>query len=335
VEVVQVPGARLTLVQRGLIGVLGASGVSLREIAQQVGAHYSTVSRELRRDGRTRETYSAFWADVDARGKAARPKPFKLEQDGDLRREVAQGLARDWSPQQVVGKLRKDHPDCPERWVSHTTIYRSIYLLGRQRLLAELDVELRTGRVVRRTKTPSKNRIVGAVSIAERPEEAADRVPGHWEGDLIMGAGRRTAVVTLVERHSRFVLLAALPHGRTSADVVAALTAAFAGLPAALARSLTWDRGTEMARHAEFTLATEIPVYFADPHSPWQRPSNENSNGLIRQYLPKGTDINVEPARLAEIAALLNGRPRKILDFDTPAEVLDRLLQSAGVATTP
>jgi IS30 family transposase len=230
--------------------------------------------------------------------------------------------------------LRIAHPHDPMMRVSHETIYQSLYVQGRGELRRELARCLRTGRAARRPRGPGDGRgkIPGMVMISERPAEAADRaVPGHWEGDLIIGKGNKSAVGTLVERTTRFVLLLHLPAGYAAGQVSDAMTRAITALPAALARSLTWDQGSEMSGHAAFTIATGIPVYFCDPHSPWQRGSNENTNGLLRQYLPKGTDLSAhDTAALAAIAASLNGRPRKTLGYMTPSEKLAELLAHTG-----
>jgi IS30 family transposase len=346
------PGKHLTKDQRGILaGILAvpvpadASGrpgrpPGSRAIAAQVGVSHSTILRELRRDGASRATYSAWSAQLDADAKRRRPKPFRLLADtatgARLRREVAVGLRRNWSPQQVSGRLKRDHPGRPELHMSHTAIYRSIYILGRQRLLAEIDHPLRRGGQARRPRGVAYSRIKDPVSIHDRPAEADARVPGHWEGDLIKGKNNASAIATLVERATRFTLLVPLPQGWKSHVVADALAAAVTQLPAHLWSSLTWDRGLEMAAHARFTIATGVAVYFADPHSPWQRPTNENTNGLLRQYLPKGSDLNaVPPERLTQIQHLINGRPRKVLQFATPAEALDELIAKASGATTP
>jgi IS30 family transposase len=261
----------------------------------------------------------------------ARPKALRLASDARLRARVAAMLGRRLSPEQVAGRLAREHPG-DRRWrVSHTAIYNAVYLLGRQRLFVELDVALRSRRPVRRARGVPYDRIAGLVPISARPAEAADRlVPGHWEGDLLIGARSASAIATLVERTSRFTVLVPLPAGRTSPAVVAALIAALTRLPAQMLRSLTWDRGPEMAGHAAFKIATGVTVYFADAYSPQQRGTNENTNGLIREFLPKGTSLDVGQARLDEIAELLNTRPRKVLDFATPAEVFNQLIEQAS-----
>jgi transposase, IS30 family len=350
-----VPGKHLSVQQRAMIGALAGARdgwgrpLSCRVIAAQVGTSHPTVSRELRRDGKTRATYRAWSAQLDADVRRRRPKPFKLDLDPVLRRFVARGLARRWSPQQISGRLVEafppGHPRAGRMRVSHTTIYHSIYVLGRPKLRAELDAQLRRRGQIRRPRAESHGyeRIKDAVPIAARPPEADDRrVPGHWEGDLIKGRRNASAIATLVERTTRFTILVPLPNGWKAHLVAEALAGAVQDLPAHLRRSLTWDRGTEMAAHAQFSVATGIEVYFADPHSPWQRASNENTNGLLRDYLPKGpngTDLNtVSAARYRQIQDELNGRPRQILGFKTPTEALTTLIttaQQADGATTP
>jgi IS30 family transposase len=340
--------------QRAMIGALARARdgrgrpLTHRVIAEQVGTSHPTVSRELRRDGKSRISYQAWSAQLDADVRRRRPKPFKLDVDPVLRRFVARGLARRWSPQQISGRLVEafgpGHPRAGRMRVSHTTIYHAIYVLGRPKLRAELDVQLRRRGQTRRSQADSHGyeRIKDAVPIAQRPPEADDRrVPGHWEGDLIKGKGNASAIATLVERTTRFTILVPLPNGWKAHLVAEALAGAVQDLPTHLRRSLTWDRGTEMAAHAQFSVATGVEVYFADPHSPWQRASNENTNGLIRDYLPKGSDISIATIplrRLREIQKELNGRPRKILGFKTPAEALTTLIttaQQADGATTP
>jgi transposase, IS30 family len=268
-----------------------------------------------------------------ARELARRPKPCKL---GSLRlaAQVGSWLTEWWSPVQIAGRLRVEFPHDPMMWVSHETIYQALYVQGRGELRRELARCLRTGRAMRRPRGRNENtgQIRDMVMISERPAEAQDRaVPGHWEGDLIIGTDCKSAVGTLVERSSRFVLLLHLPAGRDAHLVEQAMREAIGTLPAELARTITWDQGKEMAYHADFTLATGIPVYFCEPHKPWQRGSNENTNGLLRQYMPKGTDLSVHSAdELARIARSLNGRPRKTLGFMTPSEKLAELMAHTG-----
>ena len=332
------PGKHLSREQRGIVaGMLSVDPtVSCAKIARQVGVHRTTISRELGRDGKDRASWTAWSAQLDADVRRRRPKVFRVQSCPVLRHQIAAGLARQWSPAQISGRLKRDFPDRVELHMSHTAIYRSIYVLGRQKLLKELDHPLRRGGQAPRPRgSGGGTRITGITPISARPAAADARLPGHWEGDLIKGKNNASAIATLVERHTRFTLLVPLPPGWKADTVADALAAAIGQLPRHLTASLTWDRGTEMAAHARFTIATGIQVYFADPHSPWQRPSNENTNGLLRQYLPKGSDLNAVPAeRLTQIQDLINGRPRKVLQFETPAEALDRLLVEAGDATT-
>ena len=260
-----------------------------------------------------------------------------------LAAEVQTGLDKRWSPRQIAVRLRADHPDDPELWVSHETIYQSLYVQGRGGLRRELHRQLRTGRKVRKPRAATRrdrSSIANPVSISARPAEAADRaVPGHWEGDLIIGKNGRSAIGTLVERTTRYCLLLHLPHGQGSEQVRDAMLATIPTLPKHLWRSLTWDRGIEMAKHHEISLAADLPIYFCDPSSPWQRGSNENTNGLLRQYFPKGTDLSTHSAEdLAAVAVELNGRPRQTLGWATPAEALNKLLSEPfntdGVAAT-
>ncbi|MCW2667903.1 MAG: Integrase, catalytic region, partial [Frankiales bacterium] len=273
---------RLTLVEREELSRGLAAGLSLRAIAGQLGRSPSTLSREVSRNG-GRRRYRAAKADQAAWTRAARPKPSKLELDPELREQVQEGLELQWSPEQIAGWLRASFPDRPERWVSHETIYLALFVQSKGRLRKELTAELRSGRVIRRGAKASvrgqgRGQIVDAISISERPAEAVDRaVPGHWEGDLLAGGGN-THIATLVERTSRFCLLVKVPSKRTD-DVVAALTAKVQDLPEQLKRSLTWDRGLELAAHKQFTVDTGVQVYFCDPQSPWQRGTNENTNG--------------------------------------------------------
>jgi IS30 family transposase len=313
-------------------------GVPASLIAARVGRHRSVVSREIARNG-GRDAYRVHAAQERAEWQALRPKVCRLVANRRLRDEVAAGLAKEWSPQQISGRLVEDHPADPRMRVSHETIYQTLYLQARGELRTELKVALRQGRAQRRPHGSTRikqARISGMVNISERPAEAEDRaVPGHWEGDLIIGKAGRSQVATLVERRTRFLMLVRIPHDRTADRVASRLSTQVNELPELLKRSLTWDQGVEMAGHARFSLATDVPVYFCDPHSPWQRGSNENTNGLIRQYLPKGTDLSGYTQReLNDIAASLNERPRQTLGFRTPAEELDKLLAAAGDALT-
>ena len=369
-------GRYLSLADREEIAIGWAAGQTKAEIARRIGRHRSTVGRELARNktvrrptpvprpdgqphrrgprpgtnrGRDRPQherlrYRAVRAQAKADARARRPKPCKLADNPALCAEVKAGLAARWSPEQISRTLRRSYPDQPEMWVSHETIYQELYVQGRGRLRRELTAALRTGRAVRRPRRlpdqRRERRIPNKIMISERPAEADDRaVPGHWEGDLIIGADGGSAIGTLVERTTRFCLLLHLPERHGAEQVRDAMITAIGGLPVALRRSLTWDQGAEMARHAEITTATDLPIYFCDPHSPWQRGSNENTNGLLRQYFPKGTDLSIHSDNhLAAVAAELNSRPRKTLDWDSPAEALTRLLSvpvTTGVASTP
>jgi len=324
----------LTLAEREEISRGIASGQPLRAIAQHLQRAVSTVSREVARHG-GRPQYRASEADSQAWESALRPKPCLLATHGKLQEIVASKLMQDWSPQQISGWLKQHYPDDKSLRVSHETIYRSLFIQARGALKQELVKRLRSQRRIRRSRHASihghsQGRIVDAISIRERPAEIEDRaVPGHWEGDLLRGA-RNSHVATLVERQSRFCMLVKVP-GKDTATVVSALSQHVRQLPATLRRSLTWDRGLEMAQHKSFTMATDVQVYFCDPQSPWQRGSNENTNGLLRQYLPKKADLSgYSQSELDEIALRLNTRPRKTLGFQTPA---DRL--QASVALTP
>lgn len=314
------------LEEREAIGLGLARGEPFAEIARRLGRPTSTVSREVDRHG-GRDRYRATMAEREARWSRKRSKARKLLRCAALRQRVSEGLERRWSPRQIAVRLAREFPDDPEARVSHETIYASLYCQGRGGLRKELISALRSGRAQRRPRRRAeearrRNVLGDVVPISERPAEVADRaVPGHWEGDLVMGAFNRSAVVTLVERTSRYTLLGALPDGHNANEVYACLMGLIPTLPAHLARSLTWDQGREMALHAKFTVASGVQVYFCDPHSPWQRPSNENTNGLVRQYFPKGTDLNhVTQQHLDTVAAELNGRPRVVLHGQTPAE---------------
>jgi transposase, IS30 family len=305
---------------------------SLSVIARSLGRAPSTITREVSANG-GRAHYSAWHAHERARDQARRPKPCKLRR-GRLLREVSHRLAQLWSPQEIARRLPLEYPDDPEMRVSHETIYQSLFVQGRGELRRELARCLRSGRTVRRPRgrVEKRGRLPGMVLLADRPLEVEDRaVPGHWEGDLILGEGGRSAVGTLVERTSRFLLLLHLDSHRSAEAVDAAMRTAIKTLPKELWRSITWDQGAEMANHAAFTVATDIPIYFCDPHSPWQRGSNENTNGLLRQYLPKGTDLSgVSPADLRQIQRSLNGRPRKTLGYMSPSEKLAAIVATTG-----
>jgi transposase, IS30 family len=325
-------GFRLSIEERIEIGMRVCGGESNAEIARGLGRHRSTIGRELSRCGRRRGHYAPFAAERRARRLACRPKSMKLAASSRLLAAVEAGLSARWSPEQISAKLQVDHPSDLEMRISPETIYQSLFVQSRGELRKQLTAELRTGRTSRKPQGMAQNRghINAMVNISERPAEVEDRaVPGHWEGDLILGARQKSAVVTLVERQTRFVMLARLTSGRGSEQVTGALKGQIIRLPAHLARSLTWDQGTEMSAHQRFTADTGIQVYFCDPHSPWQRGSNENTNGLLRQYLPKGTDLSVhDQAALDRISDSLNGRPRKTLGWATPAEKMQDLFDA-------
>nr|WP_231635338.1 IS30 family transposase [Luteipulveratus halotolerans] len=343
-------GGRLSLEDRAQLQWLLSQQPrpSLRAIAAQLGRAPSTITRELVRAGvdpKDPVGYQAARAqrlaqdNARAAGAARHAgRPLKLSPGSRLWAEVVSGLKQRHSPEQIAHRLRTDFPDDPEMRVSHETIYQALYVQGRGSLRAQVGDALRSGRARRIPRGAARAgkhaKIVGMVNISERPAEADDRaVPGHWEGDLIIGAGNQSAIGTLVERSTRFVMLLHLPNGHTAEQVEQAMTAKIMTLPEHLRRSLTWDQGSEMARHASFSLATGIPVYFCDPRSPWQRGSNENTNGLLRQYFPKSTDLSLHgPGILDNVAAELNGRPRKTLGWATPAEKLNKLLNQQNVA---
>jgi transposase, IS30 family len=327
-------GRYLSLAEREEIAVGVAAGERLRVIAARLGRPCSTVSREIRRNA-SQLGYRAVAAQAQAEARARRPKTAKLAGNAGLRGQVQAWLEQRWSPEQISMMLRQRFPGQPEMQVSHETIYQAIYVQGRGALRRELAACLRTGPALRKPRRKAGQRrgqIPGMVMISERPAGAADRaVPGHWEGDLIMGAANRSAIGTLVERTTRFVLLLHLPAGHDPAAVAAAMTQAMSSLPAALRQSLTWDQGREMTNHAQISVATDLDIYFCDPHSPWQRGSNENTNGLLRQYFPKGTNLGVHSKqRLEQVAAELNARPRKTLGWKTPAQALDEVLAAAA-----
>ncbi len=307
-----------------------AAGRSIRRIAQDLGRAPSTISREIRRNGGC-SAYRASEADTRAWERALRPKSCRLARRAGLRWRVAQKLALQWSPEQISGWLKRQFAADQSMQVSHEAIYRSLFIQTRGMLKKELMVHLRTARQMRQAKGGTTKsglgQIVDTVSIRERPAEAEDRaVPGHWEGDLLAGSNN-THIATLVERHTRFTMLLKIP-SKDTATVIAALGKQVRKLPRELRRSLTWDRGKEMADHKSFTIATDVQVYFCDPRSPWQRGSNENTNGLLRQYFPRGTDLSrFSQAYLNKIALRLNQRPRKTLGFETPADKLRAVLQ--------
>jgi transposase, IS30 family len=321
---------RLSFAEREEIFAGICRGESDSVIARALGRHRCTVGREIARCG-GRGRYRPLRAERRAGQLAARPKPSKLAACPQLLAAVQDGLLRCWSPQQIAFRLRIDHPDDPLMRISHETIYRSLYVQSRGELRRQLCAQLRTGRTTRKSqgRVETRGQIVDMVPIAQRPPEVDERrVPGHWEGDLLIGAGGKSAIATLVERQTRYVLLARLGQDRTTNTVIAALEQRIGALPAHLVKSLTWDQGRELAAHKRFTEQTGVDVYFCDPHSPWQRGSNENTNGLLRQYLPRKIDLaEFGQIDLDDIAAELNGRPRKTLDWSTPAERMEALLR--------
>jgi transposase, IS30 family len=324
----------LTLAEREEISRAVAAGQSIRSIATSLGRAPSTISREIKRNG-DREAYRASQADQAAWDRTLRPKTCKLAENRALAHIVADKLQWQWSPEQIAGWLKQTYPSDESYQVSHETIYRSLYIQARGALKKELLAHLRRTRVMRRSrhhtqKTGDHGRITDTVSISERPATVEDRaVPGHWEGDLLCGSGN-SQIATLVERQTRYVMLVKVASKDTE-TVINALIKHAHKLPNELYKSLTWDRGKEMADHTRFTLATDIKVYFCDPQNPWQRGSNENTNGLLRQYFPKGTDLSVHSqARLNAVARRLNERPRKTLNFETPAERFNQCVASTG-----
>jgi IS30 family transposase len=354
-------GLRLNLAEREEIAAGVAANLAIREIARQLGRAPSTIMREIDRNSargaryRRRERpgadprgrcgptrYRAGRAQRHAEGRARRPKPAKLAGNPALREHVQTRLNHKHSPEQIARRLPVEFPDQPEMRVSHEAIYQALYVQGRGALRRELAACLRTGRALRKPRRRAEaraTRIRDMVMISERPAEVEDRaVPGHWEGDLIIGEDGASAIGTLVERSTRFVALLHLPGRHGAVEVEAAMALAMSRLPALLRKSLTWDQGIEMANHAAIARTTGLDIYFCDPHSPWQRGSNENANGLLRQYFPKGTDLSIYPADYLDyVAAQLNSRPRKTLNWRTPAEALQELLSQPkppGVAMT-
>jgi IS30 family transposase len=336
-------GRYLSFAERETIALRRAQRTGVRDIAAELGRSPSTIGREIARNSTPGGGYRASTAEDKAQARARRPKTAKLAADARLRGQVQAGLDKRWSPRQISVTLAREFPDQPEMRVSHETIYQSLYVQGRGALRRELAQCLRTGRALRKPRRQAqarRPRITDMVMISERPPEAADRaVPGHWEGDLILGRDGASAIGTLVERSTRFCILLHLPDRHDAAAVRDQMIAIMSRLPGALKRSLTWDQGSEMARHRDISIATGLDIYFCDPHSPWQRGTNENTNGLLRQYFPKGTDLSVHSAEhLALVAGELNGRPRQTLSWDTPYEAFLKLLfppdQPTGVATT-
>ena len=342
----ELSGRYLSLEERLRIADLHVTGASIRVIAGQVGRSAATISRELARGGsksgpRARTRYAPYAAQKQAELRGRRPKASKFDHP-ELASLVQAKLCVKWSPEQISDHLASAFPDRQEMRVSPETIYQALYVQGRGHLRADLHQHLRTGRAIRRPRRPAaKNsgKIPDMIMISERPPEVADRaVPGHWEGDLILGSNCRSAIATLVERQTRFTMLVHLPGDHSAITVRDGLLAAIKTLPVQLAKTLTWDQGTELAQHRQITLATQMAIYFCDPHSPWQRGPNENTNGLLRQYFPKGTDLSAHsPDRLLEVATELNNRPRKTLGGITPAQAMQRLLSNPAqpiVATT-
>ena len=340
---VPLSGRFLSHAERDEIAVLRAQDVGVREIARRLGRCHSTISRELARNA-GRRGYRPATAQRMAEQRARRPKPGKLAQQPRLRALVTEKLETEqWSPQQISGWLRTEFGDDRSMTCSHETIYRSLFVQGKGELRRELTQHLRTGRDQRKPQhrpERRKGRLVDPISFRQRPAEAEDRaVPGHWEGDLILGAKGGSAIGTLVERSTRFVMLVHLPGRRTALDFRDALVPVIQSLPDELRKTLTWDHGKEMALHKDIALAADIAVYFADPRSPWQRGTNENTNGLLRQYFPRNVSLRqFTPADLAEVADKLNRRPRQTLGWDTPATRLAQLLSTPHNncgATTP
>ncbi len=328
--------ARLTFEQREEIAILFAARASKAQIARTVGCHRSTIGRELALNCTTyndghRPSYRASMAQKRTDERSRRTATSKLAANPRLRAVVQDRLAEEDSPEQISGRLKIDFPDEESMRVSHEAIYQALYVQGRGALARDLHQRLRTGRALRKTRRSTgerRGRIPDMVNICERPPEVEDRaVPGDWEGDLITGAQNKSAIGTLVERATGFCLLLHLPQNHGADAVQQAMVAAMADLPATLRRTLTWDQGIEMANHVQIAAATDLDIYFCDPHSPWQRGTNENTNGLLRQYFPKGCDLSVfAPDYLDHVARKLNNRPRKRLAFKTPAEALDELL---------
>ena len=326
--------SRLSFDEREQIMLEHLAGQGVRAIARKLGRSPSTISRELKNNLDGEGRYRALRGERRAQREARRPKGCKLEVNQRLRDHVQQQLEEGDSPEQIAHRLAVQFPDDAEMRVSHETIYKALYVQGRGGLRKELTTCLRTGRAVRKPQgrgtkdSRAGSRIPNLVSISERPAEVEDRaVPGHWEGDLIMGAANKSAIGTLVERTTGFVILLHLPDGHTAEQVQAAMVAKMSQLPEILRRTLTWDRGTEMTNHVQIAQALDLDIYFCDPYSPWQRGTSENTNGLLRQYFPKGADLSLFVADYLDfIATRLNNRPRKRHDWHTPAEVLDRLL---------
>ena len=331
----------MSFLERCRLEELLEAGHSQAAAARLLGRDRSTIGREARR-GATSSGYRARVGQDAADANAKRPKPRKLDTHPALLKQVVRRLRKRHSPEQIANRLREDFPDDPEMWVSHETIYQAMYVQPRGELARLVKTALRSGRTQRkpqgRRTTDNRGQLRDMINISERPAEADDRaIPGHWEGDLIVGAHGESAIGTLVERTTGFVMLLHLPDDHTAATLAEAITAKIPEIPEILRRSLTWDQGREMALHTQITEATGLPIFFCDPHTPWQRGTSENTNGLLRQYFPKSTDLSFHgPGILDNVAAELNARPRKRHNWRTPAEELDRLLSdpSAFVAAT-
>jgi IS30 family transposase len=333
-------GPALRLEEREIISreLAKDRNVRTRFLGQLLDRDHSAIAKEINRNG-GRDAYRAAAAQERCEQQRARPKERKLEASPHLHDAVNAGLGKNLSPEQIAGRLKADFPEDDEMRVSHETIYECLYLQARGEMLTELKIALRSGRAKRvkhSRKVSLKGKIRDMVNISDRPKEAEDRaIPGFWEGDLIIGKGNKSQIATLVERKSRFTLLVRIPYDRNADRVAYLLAEKMKTLPGVVKNSITWDQGKEMARHAEFTVKSGMPVYFCDPHSPWQRGTNENTNGLLRQYFPKGTDLSLHSnAELARVEHELNGRPRKTLGWRTPAEVFMEILKEDTVAMT-
>jgi len=328
-------GRSLTLAERVEIHAGVRQGLSQRAIAARIGRPQSTVSRELARHSDAEGHYLPTVAHLRAHEDRRRPKQFKLAVNPHLAAHVESAIDDGWSPKLIADMLAREHPGDQTWQVSHETIYQALYVQGRGQLRQDLARRLSTGRTARQARDGAARRYPSpfkeALRISQRPAEAADRaVPGHWEGDLILGTGNRSAIGTLVERSTRFTILLHLPGTHTAEQVANAMIREMSGLPGHLRRSITWDRGSELADYVDIQLDLQTPVYFCDPHSPWQRGSNENTNRLLRHWFEKGSDLSIHSAeRLAEVAAKLNARPRPTLDYNTPAQALRKLLAAA------
>jgi len=332
-------GVPLHAMERELIALGIKQGMSFREIGAWIGRRHSVVSREVNNNG-GRDQYWPLKAERRAVRLRKRPKERRILANPRLDAEVSRGLAKKWSPRQISCRLRLDHPRDHSLWVSHETIYQTLFLQAKGAMKREVQQALRQGRIKRRPRSRAsavRGKIKDMVLISDRPAEAEDRsVPGFWEGDLIIGRDRASQIATLVERQTRYVILVQIPHDRSAERVARLLAKKMNTLPGLFKNSITWDQGKELSRHAEFTIATDMPVYFCDPHSPWQRGSNENTNGLLRQYLPKGTDLSIyRQDELDAIADELNDRPRETLGWLKPTEVFNKLLLDSGGALTP